>query len=99
MTKKVKVKKAGLHSKGFKWILGVTGIILLIPLIGMQFSDEINWGLGDFITAGTLLIGTGMIYEYASRNIKNKVNRTILGLMLLAILAIIWAELAVGIFN
>ena len=95
--KKTQVKKSSYKSKGIKWIVGITGIILLIPLIAMQFSDEVNWGLGDFITAGTLLIGTGLIYEFASRRIKNKVNRTILGIVLLFLLAVIWIQLAAGI--
>lgn len=94
---KTKNKKEAKGQKGIKWIVGITGIILLIPLIAMQFSNDVNWGLGDFITAGTLLIGTGLIYEFASRRIKNKVNRTILGIVLLLLLAVIWIQLAAGI--
>ena len=32
-------------------------IILLLPLVAMQFSNEMNWGLGDFAIAGVLLFG------------------------------------------
>ena len=39
-------------------------ILLLIPLIAMQFSDQVNWKLADFVIAGVLLFGTGLICEF-----------------------------------
>lgn len=41
----------------------ITATILLIPLIAMQFTDEVNWDLTDFIVAEAILLGFGLLYE------------------------------------
>ena len=74
-------------------------IILLIPLIAMQFTDEVNWTLFDFIIAGALLLGTGLMCELAIRKINKIKYRIAICLALLVLLLLIWAELAVGIFG
>ncbi|MCB0461795.1 MAG: hypothetical protein R2816_06170 [Flavobacteriaceae bacterium] len=74
-------------------------ILLLIPLIAMQFSDEVDWKLADFIIAGVLLLGTGLICEFVMRKVKKKENRIALVVVIITVLLLIWAELAVGIFG
>lgn len=74
-------------------------ILLFIPLITMQFSDEVNWKLADFVIAGVLLFGTGLICEFVMRKVKKKENRIALIVVIIALLLLIWAELAVGIFG
>jgi hypothetical protein len=39
----------------------VTGVILLIPLLGMLFTNDVNWGVFDFVLAGVLLGGAGLL--------------------------------------
>lgn len=74
-------------------------IILLIPLIAMQFTDEVNWTLFDFIIAGALLLGTGLMCELSIRKINKIKYRIAICLALLVVLLLIWVELAVGIFG
>lgn len=74
-------------------------ILLLIPLIAMQFTDEVNWTLLDFIVAGVLLLGTGLMCGIIIRKTKNIRYRVIFCLAILMVLILIWAELAVGIFG
>jgi hypothetical protein len=38
-----------------------TALILLLPLVAMQFTDEVDWGVADFAAAGVLLGGTGLL--------------------------------------
>ena len=73
--------------------------LLLIPLIAMQFTDEVNWEITDFIIAGGLLFGAGMISEIVMRKIKNSNYKVILLGAILIIVILIWIELAVGIFG
>ncbi len=44
-----------------------TALILLAPLIAMQFTDEVNWTVSDFVFAGAMLLGAGVTYELAAR--------------------------------
>ena len=37
-------------------------IVLLIPLVAMQFSEDVNWGPGDFIGIGVFIYVFGLIF-------------------------------------
>lgn len=80
-------------------ILSVTTFILAIPLVAMQFTNEVDWTLSDFVTAGILLLSTGLAIELVIRNLKTGALRTIVLVVILLVLFLIWAELAVGIFG
>lgn len=75
------------------------GVILLIPFIAMQFTDEVNWTIRDFIVAAIILSGTGFLFEVVVRNVTNTKYRLVLLLTILVGLVLLWAELAVGIFG
>jgi hypothetical protein len=49
----------------------VTGLILLIPAVMMLTSDDAAWGVFDFVFAGILLAGTGLLLELAARKPRN----------------------------
>jgi hypothetical protein len=74
-------------------------LILLIPLIAKQFTDEVNWSLLDFILAGTLLLGTGLTCELVWRRVKKNSLRIAICIVAIIMLLFIWAELAVGILG
>lgn len=65
----------------------------------MQFTDEVNWTLGDFVVAGFLLFVTGLMLDMIIRKVNKFEYRIILYVVLLAIFFLIWAELAVGILG
>lgn len=73
--------------------------LLLIPLLAMQFTNEVNWTVSDFLVAGVLLLGTGLLAELVIRKVKNIRYRVVIVLGLLMVLLLIWADLAVGIFG
>lgn len=85
--------------KRIKFILLIVAFLLLIPLIAMQFTDEVNWGIFDFLVAGILLGGTGIGLELILRKIKTRRNRIVLIVTLCLTMLLIWVELAVGIFG
>lgn len=73
--------------------------LLLIPLIAMQFTNEVDWKAGDFMIMGILLTGTGLLCEFVLGKVKNVRNRLLIcGAVLLAFFLIL-VELAVGVFG
>ena len=72
-------------------------LLLLIPMIGIKITDEINWSVLDFLIMGgfLLLVGKGINFVN-SKKMKNRIFY--IGLMIL-IFILIWAELAVGVFG
>lgn len=79
-------------------VVGVA-LLLSIPLIAMLFTNEVDWTLGDFVTMGILLLGTGLTCEFIIRTVKNKDYQIGIIAVVLVALFLIWAELAVGIFG
>ena len=65
--------------------------------MAMQFSNEVAWSLSDFVTAGALLFGTGLMFVLAARKMRK--YRAVLGVVHAATLIYVWTELAVGIFT
>jgi hypothetical protein len=53
----------------------VTAFILLVPLVAMQITGEVDWGLADFVIAGALLGGSGLLLELAARKPGNIASR------------------------
>ena len=88
-----------LENKRLIGIILTVVFLLLIPLIAMQFTNEVNWNRSDFVVAGVLLLGTGLICELVMRKVKKINHRIILCAVILAALLLIWIELAVGIFG
>lgn len=74
-------------------------ILLSIPLIAMQFTNEVKWTLLDFIVAGVLLISAGISFELVLRKVKTIKLRILVCVILFILFFLIWAELAVDIFG
>lgn len=87
-----------LQNKVFLWVAAVTGLILLIPFVAMQFTNQVDWSIGDFVVMGILLFGIGSSFILSARYI-NKKYWPIVGAAFLLAFLYIWAELAVGIFT
>jgi hypothetical protein len=88
-----------MQNKRLKIILLIAAAILLTPLIAMQFTSEVKWKPLDFVGAGVLLFGTGLLCELVLRKVKKTSHRLIICTILLLLLLLIWVELAVGIFG
>jgi hypothetical protein len=77
----------------------VAALILLLPLVAMQVTDEVNWDGTDFILAGALIGGAGLTFELAARATADYAYRAAVGLALAAAFLLIWLNLAVGIIG
>jgi len=80
-------------------ILISAAVLLLIPFIAMQFTDEVNWTRSDFLVMGMLLFGTGLMCELVLRKVTNIKNRIALCILFVLAFLLVWAELAVGNFG
>lgn len=85
--------------KRFPFIPLISLSLLLIPLIAMEFTDQVDWSVFDFLIMGALLLSLGIGIELVLRRNKNFQKRLILIVLLILIFLLIWAELAVGIFG
>jgi len=72
-------------------------ILLLVPLIVMQVTDEVQWGIFDFAFAACLLSAAGISYALLTAKRKKVMTRWVIGLLILALIILIWVEAAVGI--
>ncbi|MGI9200409.1 MAG: hypothetical protein ACR2QL_05080 [Woeseiaceae bacterium] len=82
----------------FVWIAIATAAILLVPLIAMQFSAEVDWNAADFIIMGSMLFGFASVFVLISRRVTSR-PRVVVGVLIVMAFLFLWAELAVGIFT
>ncbi|MBD2715941.1 hypothetical protein IC231_12925 [Hymenobacter sp. BT646] len=71
-------------------------MLLLIPLVAMQFTQEVNWTFSDFVFAGVLLFGTGTTYVLIARKWNNLAYKLAVAVGVVAGLLLVWANAAVG---
>lgn len=88
-----------MKNKRLAFILIFIVVVLLIPLIAMPFTNEVNWTLLDFVVAAILLLGAGLTLEFIMRKVKTSKLRIIFIIVLLIAFLLVWTELAVGIFG
>ena len=80
-------------------ILPIVGLLLSIPLIAMQLTDEVNWSFFDFLIMGIMLSITGLALGIIIKKIKYHKYRNIFIAIIIMIFVLIWAELGVGLFG
>lgn len=74
-------------------------ILLCIPLLRNLFSSEVRWSASDFLIAGVLLFTTAFLINLVRNKIKKQSRKTLACILILLALALIWLELAVGVFG
>ena len=80
------------------WAVVLT-LVLMIPLVAMQFSDDVAWTPFDFAFAGVLLFGAGFAYELIARKTSGFAHRTAVGVSIAAVVILVWIDGAVGIIG
>jgi len=73
--------------------------VLLLPLIAMQFTTEVNWDTTDFVVFGIMLLMLCGTYEFATRLTANKAYRLGVASAILGMFLLTWMNLAVGIIG
>ncbi len=75
---------------------GGAAVILLMPLVAMRFTGEVDWGLGDFLVMGVMLGGSGLLLELATRQSDSLFYRFGVTVAIAATFLLVWVNLAVG---
>jgi hypothetical protein len=88
-----------------RWV-AVTAAVLAVPALLMAFdigvpdpgsgTEGVNWGPMDFAVIGVLVLGAGLLFEYASSRGGSTAHRVAVGIAVVAGLGLIWVNLAVG---
>ena len=88
-----------------RWVL-ITAAVLALPLLAMVFSfqvldpgsgsEGVNWGPMDFALMGVLILGSGLLFEYASARAGAVAHKAAVAIAVAAGLFLIWVNLAVG---
>ena len=89
-----------------RWVL-ITAAVLAMPLLAMVLkigvpdpgsgtTDGVNWGPMDFAIVGVLVLGAGLLFEYASARAGTAAHRAAVGIAVAAGLFLVWVNLAVG---
>lgn len=74
-------------------------LILLLPLVAMQFTDDVNWTPADLVIASVLLVGAAGTYELVTRKAGDMVYRLAVGVAVLTSLLLVWVIGAVGLIG
>jgi hypothetical protein len=79
------------------WIVAV--LLLLMLMVAMQFTDDMNWDETDFLVLGAMLLAACGAYELAVRMTGNTAYRAAVGVAVVAAFILVWMNLAVGIIG
>lgn len=74
-------------------------LLLVLPWAAMQVTAEVRWDLADFLVFGAMLAVACGAFEAAVRLTADRRRRWWAGAAILFVFLLVWAELAVGIFN
>jgi len=88
-----------LQAKRLIIIAAIILVILSIPLIAMQFTDQVNWELSDFLIMGAALFGIALVYELITWRSDKKLFRAAVGVALVGAFLLFWVNGAVGIIG
>ena len=84
---------------GNRWSLAIWGTaacLLLVPLVAMQFTAEVDWTGSDFVVMGVLLAIACGGYELATRLSDSSAYRAGAAVAVATGFLIVWVNLAVG---
>ena len=74
----------------------IPALLLLLPLVAMRFTDEVNWTASDFVFAGVLFGSVGLAFELIVRKSGSFAYRAGAALAVVAAFLTIWVNGAVG---
>ncbi len=80
-------------------VWGTAAFLLLLPLIAMQFTSEVNWSGSDFLIIGIMLLAACCAYEFGVWMSGDIAYRGGFAVAVAASFLLVWVNLAVGIIG
>jgi hypothetical protein len=80
-------------------VWGPALLLLAIPLVAMQFTDDVQWDVLDFTLVAALLLAACTAAELALRTSRSVAYRLGAGLAIATAVFLVWANLALGIIG
>lgn len=77
-------------------IWGLAAGLFLLPLVAMQFTDEVTWTAFDFVFWGGMLLVACGVYEAATRISSDRWYRAGVGAAVVGAFLVVWVNGAVG---
>lgn len=94
-------KEAGITGgwRSSRWRIAgwsIPALLLLLPLVAMRFTDDVNWTASDFVFAAVLFGSVGLAFEFIVRTSSSLAYRFGPALAVIATFLTIWVNAAVG---
>ena len=86
-------------TRTFIKFFGITIVLLLLPFVSSLFNDQIDWDILDYSVMGSMIFTAISLFFYTNRKFKKTKSSYWIEIFILVIFLLLWAELAVGIFN
>ncbi len=80
-------------------IFAIPALLIITAFFGNLFLEGWSWSPFDFLIAGILLFGTTFFINLVIRSQKARRSKFMICFVILLVLAMVWIELAVGIFG
>jgi hypothetical protein len=74
----------------------IPALLLLLPLVAMQFTQEVNWTASDFVVASVLFGSVGLTFELIVRTSSSLAYRAGAALAVITAFLTFWVNGAVG---
>lgn len=82
----------------FWWPMWITVTVLLVVFLASLLSDQVMWSIYDFLIGGGLIFVFATIEVILWNKLKSQ-HRLFVVLFVLLVFLILWAEMAVGLFD
>lgn len=103
MTRDERLAIENKRRNGASWVRragwGFASFLILLPLVAMQFTREVNWNLGDFLVAFLMIASVGLALELAVKASPSNHYRGGAAVALAGAFLTVWVNGAVGIIG
>lgn len=80
-------------------LLATIPLLLMLPLVAMQYTDAVSWQWPDFVIMAVIMIVAVILIETIMRVVHQTFKRQLLIFLTVMFFLLLWVELAVGLLS